>query len=49
MSTHAAKLFAKKVQGSEDMSEKIDALAKAIIALANAIDKVEYKLKRRTT
>lgn len=46
MSTYSAKLFAKMVQGSEDVSQKIDSLAKAIIALADAIDEIERKLKR---
>jgi hypothetical protein len=47
VSTYSAKLFAQTVQGTGNVSEKLDSLAKAIIALANAVEKVEAKLDRR--
>jgi hypothetical protein len=46
MSTDSAKLYARAVQGKGELSGKIDSLAKAIIALADAIDGVEQRLKR---
>jgi len=46
MRTYSAKLFAKMVESSGDVSQKIDSLAKAIIALADPIDEVARKPRR---
>jgi len=46
MGTESAKLFAEMVLGTSDISKKIDSLAKAIVALADAIDQLDLKLKQ---
>ena len=49
MSTSSARTNAKRAQRVDTIEEKLDALAKAIYALANAIDDIETKIRRLKT
>jgi hypothetical protein len=49
MSTSSARTNAKQAQRAETVEEKLDALAKAIYALANAIDDIETEIRRLKT
>jgi hypothetical protein len=46
MSTSSARTNAKRAQRADTVEEKLDALAKAIYALANAIDDIETEIRR---
>jgi uncharacterized membrane protein len=49
MSTSSARINAKRAQRATTIEEKLDSLAKAIYALASALDDVDTAIKRLKT